>query len=118
METEALGCDHKDTLLTMHRIGDIHQQRGELEEALKYFNRILDILKTSSDEVDYNEIANALIDIGNVYLRRAQTEEMMKAFSEAMRYSRQSGKNDDDVPINGFDLYCLSKIHPECAGAA
>jgi tetratricopeptide (TPR) repeat protein len=118
VERASLGGDHKNVVLTMQHIGQVHQQQGELSDALKYFHETLEVQKQSA-KPDNAAIAQTLNQIGNVYLQYGDAREMVVAFSDSMRYLRlAAGKSDEDLAISGFNFYGLSKMHPECAPVA
>jgi tetratricopeptide (TPR) repeat protein len=48
VEREALGANHGDVVLTMQHIGQVHQQRGELNQAINYFEEALRIQRRTS----------------------------------------------------------------------
>ena len=98
-------------------IGQVHQQRGELCDALKYFRNAYEI-QTATKKQDHAAIAQTLNHIGNVYLQRGDAGQMVKAFSDSLRYLTLAGKSQDDLTIPGFNFYGLSKLHPECASVA
>ena len=114
MERAALGDRHRDVVLTIQHIGQVHQQRGELSDALKYYQEALDIQMTSEDS-DEASIAQTLNHIGNVFLQRGDAKEMVEALSESLRAFRKAGQSDDELQISGLNFYGLSKMHPECA---
>jgi tetratricopeptide (TPR) repeat protein len=124
VERAALGHTHKDVVLTMQHVGQVHQQRGELCNALTYFHDALEIQKNcntgenSATPPDYAAIAQTLNHIGNVYLQRGNAKELVLAFSDCLRFLRRAGKSDDELQVSGFNFYGLSKMHPECAPVA
>merc|ERR1711933_6319 len=117
VERAALGDDHEDVALTLEHVGYVYQQRGEINEAIKYFLDALEIYKRHSNSAgdeqskldSYLSIAQALNNVGNLYLQKGQTQDMVATFSEAIRYLRKSGKSDDELTICGLNYYGLSK---------
>jgi predicted negative regulator of RcsB-dependent stress response len=95
----------------------VHQQWGELPEALNYFNEALSILKNAT-QPDHAAIGQVLTLMGNVYLQRGDATHLVAAFSEAMRSLRAADKCAEQLSISGFNFYQLSKMHPECAPQA
>merc|ERR1712151_496790 len=108
---------HKDVIVTMQRIARSHEQRGELDNALKYFTESLE-LQQKMVEVDNIAIARTLNHIGNIYLQSGQIYEMINAFSEAVRKLRVEGKDETQLAISGLNLYLISKQCPSCASVA
>ena len=118
VERAVLGPEHqRDLLLTVQHVGVVHQNRGELKEALDLFREALDIQLEFSRQ-DSASISQTLNCIGNVHLQRGDAGNAVVAFSEALRLLRSDGKSDVDLTIDGFSLYGLSKLHPECAPVA
>ena len=94
-----------------------HEASGQLQEASNYFHEILDIQKSTYPQ-NKSAISNTLTMIGNVYLQQGDTENVMFTFTEALRMLHMAGKSETDLAIRGFNLYGLSKLHPECAAMA
>jgi tetratricopeptide (TPR) repeat protein len=103
--------------LTLLHIGQVHQQRGELEDALKYFTEALGIQRAIMQPNDPS-IAQTLNHIGNIHLQRGAAREMVEVLSEAVRIVRSAGRPENEVVLSGFNFYGLSKLHPECAPVA
>eukprot|EP00529_Nitzschia_sp_RCC80_P000178 CAMPEP_0113507042 /NCGR_PEP_ID=MMETSP0014_2-20120614/36241_1 /TAXON_ID=2857 /ORGANISM="Nitzschia sp." /LENGTH=872 /DNA_ID=CAMNT_0000402599 /DNA_START=98 /DNA_END=2716 /DNA_ORIENTATION=- /assembly_acc=CAM_ASM_000159 len=137
VEKQALGDGHQDVLITMQHIASVHQQRGELEEALGYLKESLDVQfghyqqqqqqqqhqkQKTSNESPCNDtsinLARTWNQIGNLHLQKGDTRLMMDAYVQATRVLRQVGETEIELSVSGFNLYMLSKIHPECARAA
>merc|ERR1711862_31384 len=117
VEKLALGSSHKDVVHTMPRVGLAHQQRGEFDDALKYLNDALEIQKAEAEK-DCVAIAQTLNHIGNVHLQRGHSKESMSALSDSVRFFRLAGKDENELSVSGFNLYGISKMHPECAPVA
>jgi tetratricopeptide (TPR) repeat protein len=114
--------------MTMQHIGQVHQQRGELTEALEYFDHALQLqlqqqqqaenTTTTTTTTSAASLAQTLNHIGNVHLQRGHAVALVDALSQAVRYLHAAGKTADDLAISGFNFYGLSKLHPECAAVA
>merc|ERR1712107_943022 len=117
IERLVLGDSHHDVILTTFHMGQVHVQLGEVNEALECFHSVLKVQKEAAER-DYLAIGRTLNHIGNVYLRIGKVNEVVATMSEAVRYFRLGGKDENDLEISGFNLYRLSKEHPECAPVA
>ena len=108
-------CDVVDSL---QRLGRLHQRRGELEEALQYFQEALEKLRKKGDDAIF-AVAKFLNLVGNVHLQRADITEMMRSYTEASRiYRDTSAPSSEVLVIAGYYMYGLSKLHPQCAALA
>lgn len=106
-------CDLVDSL---QRLGRLHQRRGELDEALRYFSEALTRLR-EREGVELS-VAKFLNLLGNVHLQRADIDAMMDCYSEASRIYQRDTSDTDQLVIAGYYLYGLSKLHPVSAAAA
>ena len=108
-------CDVVDSL---QRLGRLHQRRGELDEALQYFQEALAKLRNRGEAATF-AVAKFLNLVGNVHLQRADIGEMMKSYTEASRIYRDTTDPPNEVlVIAGYYMYGLSKLHPPCAATA
>ena len=118
-ERAELGESHPDVVHTMRQIAQVHQARGELQEALDILNKILEIQASpSSLSGDKEGSAQTLTQMGNVYLQYGDGENAVTMYSETARILQSAGKSGWDIAIRGFDLYGVAKLHPECAAVA
>jgi tetratricopeptide (TPR) repeat protein len=116
IERMSLSPSHCDVIMTLQHHGFVHQQRGELEESLLYFDETLAKTTDGGRNVNMSKILNLM---GNIYLQRANVAEMMTCFTEASRIYRDIGQQPQDgFVIVGYDFYGLSKLHPPSAQAA
>jgi tetratricopeptide (TPR) repeat protein len=98
-------------------LGLVYQERGDLDEAIKYFTEALDVEKAKGGE--YNVSVGKLLNlIGNIHLRRANVSKMMQCYTEASRLYREGGHTNESLVIAGYNFYGLSKLHPPCAPTA
>jgi tetratricopeptide (TPR) repeat protein len=108
-------CDAVDSL---QRLGRLHQRRGELDEALKYYDDALRKLRARG-VADSIAIAKFLNLVGNVHLQRGDVGMMMKALSESSRiFCKNAVAPHEGLVIAGYFMYGLSKLHPSCAAVA
>ncbi|KAL7472768.1 hypothetical protein ACHAXS_013163 [Conticribra weissflogii] len=131
MRRKLLGDDHIDVSATL--LGEVNKAAGDLEEALKCFQKSLDIERsldesTSSSDPDGGRrhhqtssdpaaMARTLNEIGNIHLARGDVVPMMDAFNEASRLYRTAGLSPNNVVVSGH-LYALEFSCPEAAPAA
>lgn len=107
-----------DIVDSLQRLGRLHQRRGELDEALRYFLDALTSLRTKGEKATF-AAAKFLNLIGNVHLQRADIGEMIQCYSEASRIYRETASPTNEVlVIAGYFLYGLAKLHPKCAAVA
>jgi tetratricopeptide (TPR) repeat protein len=117
MLSSGLKCDLVDTL---QRLGRLHQRRGELDEALQYFQEALSSLRNRGEEATLS-VAKFLNLVGNVHLQRADISQMMQCYIEASRIYQESNHGappNEMLVIAGYYLYGLSKLHPLSAAVA
>jgi len=119
VEKVTLGDNHPDIILTMVHLGQVKQQCGLLDEAVSAFTDALRIqqqhLKTN-DPMRQARIYNFL---GNCFLQKGDIQNMMYAFSAASRMLMSLGcAEEEPLVIKGYNLYGLSRLHPECAPVA
>jgi tetratricopeptide (TPR) repeat protein len=117
VERVSLGDDHPDIILTMVHLGQVKQQCGLLDEALATFEEALRIHK-SQPEKDRMQEARIYNFIGNCLLQKGDIPNMMFAFAAASRMLMSTRCDGEPLAIKGYNLYGLSKLHPECAPAA
>ncbi|KAG7357037.1 tetratricopeptide repeat protein [Nitzschia inconspicua] len=117
VEKMSLGDEHPDIILTMIHLGQVKQQCGLLNEAIATFEEAL-CIQRSQPEGDQMLAARIYNFIGNCLLQKGDILNMMKAFAEASRISLRMRCFGESLSINGYNLYGLSKLHPECAPAA
>jgi len=117
-----LGDDHPDVVLTLQHLGQVHQQMGQIDDALRYFNEALNIeVKNSKNRIDSNKsgsMARLLNLLGNVYLQMGKAENMMKCYAEASRIYEANERPGETLVIAGYNFYGLSKTNPPCAAVA
>ena len=123
IERVTLGNNHPDLQLTILRVAQVHQRRGELDEALRYFQEALELQRYSSvGQADYTAIVQTLKSIGTVYLQRGDAGNMMQCFTEALRILQAENKSSEPpnnlLGVCGLNFYELSKLHPEAAAVA
>ena len=128
IERAALGPDHDDVVLTMQHIGQVHQQRGDLRQALEYFEEALAIERRNKEKQQAEgsgngttTVARTLNHIGNMRLQRGHVSDAMEAYVESARLYNGSASGADymnDLVVAGFNFYSLSKDHPEAAPVA
>jgi tetratricopeptide (TPR) repeat protein len=103
-------------LLTLNYLGCLHQERGEIEQALDYFSEALEAERTrTGNAVIIGKLLNL---IGNIHLRCGNISSMMQCYTEAARLLRGSGMGNEALIISGINYYGLSKLHPPCAAQA
>lgn len=88
-----------------------------MNRALEYYEEALAIERELSGNNSMS-VARALNHIGNVYLQKGDVDKLMATYSEALRIYHAKGKDSIDLIIAGYNFYCLSKLHPECAAVA
>lgn len=115
VEKAALGPRHEDVMTTLEYLARVYQQRGEVYLAAEYYGEILSIQRQTGG---HEKVARTLNMIANLRLQRGDTSGCMEALCEAVRILRQCGCLEDEIVVRGFDLYGISKLHPEAAGAA
>ena len=110
-----------DILNTLQRIGVLHNKRGELDEALQYFEQGVTIGLNAdfSGTVPLTEVAKFFSFVGNVHLQRGDTGNAVTFFTKAMRTNRLAGVSEhSNLVVDGLCMYDLSKAHRSCAAAA
>lgn len=114
VERQIKSASGPDILQTLQYLGSLYHSRGELDESLSYFKEALELerSKKGSNHLCVGKILNL---IGNIYLQRGIVDKMMDAFSEATRIYNL---HNESLVIVGFNLYGISKLHPECAEVA
>ena len=135
VEEVALGQHHQDVLLTRQHIGQVHQQRGEFDMAIRLYSESLEQTRRQQEHqrrtstignpsISLHDASTAIIvartwnHMGNLYLQKGETAKMISAFAEAVRLLRSVGKSEDDLNVTGLNFFSLSKLHPECAAVA
>jgi tetratricopeptide (TPR) repeat protein len=115
ISAEKQKCDVVDSL---QRLGRLHQRRGELDEALQYFQEALERLRDRGEDATF-AVAKFLNLVGNIHLQRAEITEMMQSYTEASRIYRETAAPPNEVlVIAGYYMYGLSKLHPPGAAVA
>ena len=119
IEQKISNTEHKcDVVDSLQRLGRLHQRRGELDEALFYFQQALEKLRTKGEKATFAK-AKFLNLVGNVHLQKAEIKEMMQCYTEASRIYRDISNPPNEVlVIAGYYMYGLSKLHPLCAATA
>ena len=117
MERAALGPDHTDVILTLQYTAQVHQQRGELVDALACYDEVLRIQRKNLVEDDVS-VARTLNSIANVHLQNGSVSEVVRCMSEASRIMAREGRSDDELRLTGFHLYGFNVLHPKCAATA
>lgn len=119
IERNIIDASHKcDVVDSLQRLGRLHQRRGELEEALYYFQEALEKLRSRGEAATF-AVAKFLNLVGNVHLQRANISEMMRSYTEASRIYRETATpTNETLVIAGYYMYGLTKLHPPCASAA
>jgi tetratricopeptide (TPR) repeat protein len=117
IEKVSLGNDHQNIILTLVHLGQVKQQCGLLEDAIKVFSDALQIQQKQSinDAAREARIYNLL---GNCFLQRGDVSNMMNAYTSASRLLMTINRSSEPLTIKGYNIYGLSKLHPECSPAA
>ena len=117
IEKASLGDDHQNIILTLVHLGQVKQQCGLLEDAIKVLSDALQIQQkqTKSDTAREARIYNLL---GNCFLQRGDVSKMMDAYTSASRLLMIINRSNEPLTIKGYNIYGLSKLHPECAPVA
>lgn len=114
VERVIMGQSGVDILKTLQYLGSLYHAKGELDVALSFFKEAVELERVKSGSV-HLRVGKILNLIGNIYLQRGSVDLMMDSFIEA---SRIYTMYNESLAIVGFNLYGISKLHPECAGAA
>jgi tetratricopeptide (TPR) repeat protein len=116
---EALLKDHTDTARTLNAIGNCYMQLKDIEQALEYYTRALDMRKrlTGSQEhldmpVYINQIASTHELLGkkykkqaedsNLYHRKKLTEMYQQEFNQALTMYREALDLEKKLHISGY----------------
>ncbi|KAL7466950.1 hypothetical protein ACHAXS_007216 [Conticribra weissflogii] len=130
IETSHLGEFHPDVMMTLKLIGKVYERCGQYDRALEYYNKALIVSRKSlgisssntatNDTTKENKLVagRLLALIAGVHLRQANTDQMRQAISEAYRIYLEIGAPVEELELDGFDLYDVATMHPECAAAA
>jgi tetratricopeptide (TPR) repeat protein len=114
VERTALGPKCHESIQTLQHLGFSLQVLGELNEALECFEEALEIEQKRYGN-NHIRVGKLLNFIGNLHLQRGNIASMMKCYTMA---SRINLAYKEPLAIAGYNLYCLSKLLPECAGVA
>ncbi|KAL3912366.1 MAG: hypothetical protein SGARI_001194 [Bacillariaceae sp.] len=117
IERAILGDQHPDIVLTMVHLGQVKQQLGLLEEAVDTFRDAIRLHRQQGKEDGLRE-ARIYNFIGNCFLQAGAVGKMMEAFAAASRILLSLGCTDEPLAIKGYNLYGLTRLHPEAAPMA
>ena len=117
IERATLGDHHPDIVLTMVHLGQVKQQLGLLREAIADFAEAIRLHRSQNREDGLWE-ARIYNFIGNCFLQAGAVPKMMEAFSAASRILLSLGCTDEPLAIKGYNLYGLTRLHPEAAPMA
>jgi tetratricopeptide (TPR) repeat protein len=117
VERAALGPNHSDIIFTLQHTAQVHQRRGELDDALDCYREVLRIQRRNLSENDPS-IARTLNSIANVHLQNGNTIGVVGSMSKAARIMNRAGRSDEELRLSGFDLYGFAILHPVSAAAA
>ncbi|CAF0776698.1 unnamed protein product [Adineta ricciae] len=99
-QQEYNGDDHPNIAMCLHNIGTIHAQRNELQQAVNYFTRALQIMARCLPTI-HPMVASSLRNIGSILGLIGQLDQAREAFQKVISIQRQ----------------CLPSTHPDLAGS-
>jgi tetratricopeptide (TPR) repeat protein len=114
VERTVLGPKCYESMQTLQHLGFSLQVLGELNEALSCFEEALELEQKRYGD-NHIRVGKLLNFIGNIHLQRGNITSMMQCYTSA---SRINSAHKEPLAIAGYNLYCLSKLLPECAGVA
>jgi tetratricopeptide (TPR) repeat protein len=119
-DTSDMHSPSSNIVRSLQKLGAIHQENGDFEEALKYYKQALDLeLKKVAGARDDSSIGMLLNIIGNIHFQCANIGTMMQCLIQASRIFRQLNDHDrESITISGYGFYYLSRMCPSSAAAA
>ena len=69
---------------TYHNIGGVYREQGKNDEALKYFNKALDIYLKKLDK-DHPDLAISYNNIAAIYVEQGKYDEALKYYNKAFK---------------------------------
>lgn len=100
--------NHRPTL-TLFSIAQIYYQRGDLENAMKYFDWTLQFEKASFED-KYEDITMTLCYIGKIYHQWGELDKALEAFEEILRLQKTYlGNNHMNVAKTLLDIINMQR---------
>ncbi|CAF1087237.1 unnamed protein product [Didymodactylos carnosus] len=89
MLLEDASLDHIGHALVYHNIGQVHNNQGDYEKALKYYEKCLNIYLISLPPT-HRHIATTYNSIGQVYNNQGDYEKALKYYEKALTMARKT----------------------------
>lgn len=101
--------DHSDIAATLHRLGNLSQQAGDLNQAKQYFDETLRMKRSLHGDGDHREIALTLHELGSLSLETGDLKQAKQYLEESLRMNR-SLHGDRDHPDIATTLHALGSL--------
>ena len=101
--------DHSDIAATLHRLGNLSQQAGDLNQAKQYFDETLRMKRSLHGDGDHREIALTLHELGSLSLETGDLKQAKQYLEESLRMNRSLHGMIRDVTATLHALGNLSR---------
>ena len=99
---------------TLNQIGELHGDLGELERALAYFEKVLDlhklIVKEDQSPEVRKELSAALVKVGDIHQALDHNDEALDFFQQALEVSRALMEQHPSIPHRRNWVFTLCRI--------
>lgn len=94
------GETHPQVAATLHNIGNVHQQTGDYEAAIRYFCQCKILQETIYGCSDHVEVARACVAIGHTYFQADALVDAREAYMDALSIFHRVGLSNADSEVH------------------